>query len=386
MTALLILIYVAFISLGIPDSLTGSVWPVMHLDLNVPLSMAGILSITVSAGTVLSGLFSAKLIARFGTARVTAVSVLMTAIALFGISLNHSFWMMVALCVPLGLGGGAVDAALNNFVAMHYEAKHMNWLHCFWGIGATIGPALIGMLLTFTGQWRTGYSSMAILQGVLALVLFLSLPLWRKANGKQGAVKEEEIVALKLREVVKIPLAIPVFVTLLAYCGAESTMGLWGASFLASARSISKDVAASWVSTFYLGITAGRFVSGFLAQKLRSDQMVKMGILCAGAGAVLLFLPLPLWMLPVGFFTIGFGFAPIYPSLLHQTPKTFGGKASQSVMGIQMAFAYVGATLLPPLFGLLTAFTGMGFLPFYVLGLVVLMLVCSQYVNKRVQF
>ncbi|MEG2718571.1 MAG: MFS transporter, partial [Clostridia bacterium] len=171
MTALLILIYVAFISLGIPDSLTGSVWPVMHLDLNVPLSMAGILSITVSAGTVLSGLFSAKLIARFGTARVTAVSVLMTAIALFGISLNHSFWMMVALCIPLGLGGGAVDAALNNFVAMHYEAKHMNWLHCFWGIGATIGPALIGMLLTFTGQWRTGYSSMAILQGVLALVL-----------------------------------------------------------------------------------------------------------------------------------------------------------------------------------------------------------------------
>ncbi|MEG1891685.1 MAG: MFS transporter [Clostridia bacterium] len=383
MTTLLILIYVAFISLGIPDSLTGSAWPAMHADFGVPIAWAGILSMIVSTGTVLSGLFSAKLIARFGTAKVTACSVLMTGLALLGMSLNRSFYLMALLCVPLGLGGGAVDAALNNFVAMHYEAKHMSWLHCFWGIGATIGPMMIGMLLTYTGQWQSGYGAMAAVQCVLALVMFLSLPLWRKVAEK-SAMPESEIVALKPSAVLRIPLAVPTLLVFFAYCGAESTMGLWGASFLVSAKGISKDVAATWVSMFFFGITLGRFFSGFIVQRLHSNQMIRLGILCSGIGALLILLPLPVWVLPIGFAVVGFGFAPIFPSMLHQTPKTFGGKASQSVMGIQMAFAYIGATLMPPLFGALSSVLGMWLMPLYVLLFVGVMLGCSEYVNRRV--
>lgn len=382
MTALLVLIYVAFISLGIPDSLLGSAWPAMHLDLGVSVTLAGVLSVIISVGTVVSGLVSAKLIARFGTGRVTAFSVLMTAAALLGISLNRSFLLMALLCVPLGLGGGAVDAALNNYVALHYEARHMSWLHCFWGIGATIGPAMIGALLRQTGQWRTGYGAMALAQCALSLMMFLSLPLWRKASLAGGAA-EEKAVAMPLGEVVRLPMAVPVFLTLCAYCGAESTMGLWGASYLAGARGVSSDTAATWISTFFLGITAGRFLAGLLARRTTPAGLTRAGILCAGTGVLLALLPLPVWTLPVAFLLVGLGFAPIYPAMLHRTPELFGARASQSAMGVEMAFAYVGNTLLPPLFGALSRLTGMWLMPVYVLILVAVMLACSERVNRR---
>lgn len=383
MTALLILIYIAFISLGIPDSLLGAAWPAMHLDFGVSLSLAGLLSAIVSTGTVVSGLFSARLISRFGTAKVTTVSVLMTAVALLGIALNRSFVLMAFLCIPLGLGGGAIDAALNNFVALHYHARHMNWLHCFWGIGATIGPALIGALLSRTGQWRSGYWVMSAVQCALTLVMFFSLPLWKKANEQEGVIKEEEIIPMKLRDVVRLPLAFPVLVSLLCYCGAESTMSLWGASYLVGARGIGAEVAASWVSLFFLGITGGRLLAGFLSQKLRSDQLIRFGAICSGIGALILLLATGGALLPVGFFCIGLGFAPIYPSMLHQTPRIFGERVSQSVMGIQMAFAYVGSTLLPPLLGALTHALGMGIMPIYVLLLICVLLICTSYVFSR---
>lgn len=387
MTALLILIYIAFISLGIPDSLLGAAWPAMHLDFGVSLSLAGLLSAIVSTGTVISGLSSARLISRYGTARVTTVSVLMTALALLGIALNRSFVLMALLCIPLGLGGGAIDAALNNFVALHYHARHMNWLHCFWGIGATIGPALISALLSRTGQWRSGYWAMAVVQCVLTLVMFLSMPLWRKANEQEGVIKEEEITPMKLRDVVRLPFALPVLISLLCYCGAESTMSLWGASYLVGARGIGAEVAASWVSLFFLGVTGGRLLSGFLAQRLRSDQLVRYGAVCSAIGAFMLLLPLGNALLPVGFFCVGLGFAPIYPSMLHQTPRIFGEKVSQSVMGIQMAFAYVGSTLLPPLLGALTHVLGMSIMPIYVLILICVLLLCTSYVfsHKRLK-
>ena len=275
MTALLVLIYVAFISLGLPDSLLGSVWPAMHADLGADLSLAGVLGAVVCAGTVLSGLFSARMIARFGTARVTAVSVLMTAAAMLGMALSCSFFLTLLLCVPLGLGGGAVDAALNNFVALHYQARHMNWLHCFWGLGATLGPAVIGLLLRLTGQWRGGYLAMAAAQCVLAAVMFASLPLWRKVEGGTDHQSEAPGVRpMKLREVLRLPLAGPVLVSLLAYCGAESVMNLWCASYLVGARGISADRAASWVSLFFLGITLGRMLAGFLSVRMRPEQLV----------------------------------------------------------------------------------------------------------------
>lgn len=385
MTALLILIYIAFISLGIPDSLLGSVWPAMHEDLDVAVSMAGFAGMVVCLGTVFSGLWSARVIARFGTARVTAVSVLMTALALLGISVVRSFPLMLLLCIPLGLGGGAIDAALNNFVATHYHARHMNWLHCFWGIGATAGPAIISAILATTGNWRSGYISIGAFQCLLSAILFLTIPLWQAAGERQGAPKEQDIVPMKLREVVRLSLAPPVLLALLAYCGVENTMNLWGASYLVEARGMGADVSASWVSLFFLGITLGRLAAGFAAQKLRADQLVRIGICLSALGALLLLLPIGTWYLPIAYFLIGTGFAPIYPSMLHQTPRIFGGAISQSVMGVQMACAYVGSTFLPPLFGMLSRLLGMGFLPVYVLICVAAMLMCTRYVDGKLK-
>lgn len=382
LTALLVLIYVAFISLGLPDSLLGSVWPAMHADLGADLSLAGVLGAVVCAGTVLSGLFSARMIARFGTARVTAVSVLMTAAAMLGMALSCSFSLTLLLCVPLGLGGGAVDAALNNFVALHYQARHMNWLHCFWGLGATLGPAVIGLLLRLTGQWRGGYLAMAAAQCVLAAVMFASLPLWRKVEGGTDHQSEAPVVRpMKLREVLRLPLAGPVLVSLLAYCGAESVMNLWCASYLVGARGIPADRAASWVSLFFLGITLGRMLAGFLSVRMRPEQLVRSGALCSIAGIAMLLAPLN-GLLPAACLLVGLGFAPVYPSMLHRTPVLFGPQASQSVMGIQMAFAYLGSTLMPPLAGALTRLLGMGFLPAYVLGLAIVLLILSEHVNR----
>lgn len=385
MTALLVLIYVAFISLGLPDSLLGSVWPAMHVDLGADLSLAGVLGAVVCAGTVLSGLMSARLIARFGTARVTAVSVLMTAAAMLGMALSSSFILTLLLCIPLGLGGGAVDAALNNFVALHYRAQHMNWLHCFWGVGATLGPAVIGLLLRLTGQWRGGYLGMAAAQCVLAAVMFASLPLWRKAEGDaDGQTESGNIQPMRLREVLMLPLAGPVLISLLAYCGAESVMNLWCASYLVGARGIAADRAASWVSLFFLGITLGRILAGFLSVRMRPAQLVRAGVLLAIVGIALLLSPLDS-LLPAACLLVGLGFAPVYPSMLHRTPVIFGQQASQSVMGIQMAFAYIGSTLMPPLAGALTHLAGMGFLPVFVLGLTSLLLIMSERINRRLR-
>ena len=385
MTALLVLIYVAFISLGLPDSLLGSVWPAMHVDLGADLSLAGVLGAVICAGTVLSGLMSARLIARFGTARVTAVSVLMTAAAMLGMALSSSFILTLLLCIPLGLGGGAVDAALNNFVALHYRAQHMNWLHCFWGVGATLGPAVIGLLLRLTGQWRGGYLGMAAAQCVLAAVMFASLPLWRKAEGgTDGQTESGNIQPMRLREVLMLPLAGPVLISLLAYCGAESVMNLWCASYLVGARGIAADRAASWVSLFFLGITLGRMLAGFLSVRMRPAQLVRAGVLLAIVGIALLLSPLDS-LLPAACLLVGLGFAPVYPSMLHRTPVIFGQQASQSVMGIQMAFAYIGSTLMPPLAGALTHLAGMGFLPVFVLGLTALLLIMSERINRRLR-
>ena len=375
----------AFISLGLPDSLLGSVWPAMHVDLGADLSLAGVLGAVVCAGTVLSGLMSARLIARFGTARVTAVSVLMTAAAMLGMALSSSFILTLLLCIPLGLGGGAVDAALNNFVALHYRAQHMNWLHCFWGVGATLGPAVIGLLLRLTGQWRGGYLGMAAAQCVLAAVMFASLPLWRKAEGDaDGQTESGNIQPMRLREVLMLPLAGPVLISLLAYCGAESVMNLWCASYLVGARGIAADRAASWVSLFFLGITLGRMLAGFLSVRMRPAQLVWAGVLFAIVGIALLLSPLDS-LLPAACLLVGLGFAPVYPSMLHRTPVIFGQQASQSVMGIQMAFAYIGSTLMPPLAGALTHLAGMGFLPVFVLGLTALLLIMSERINRRLR-
>ena len=384
-TLLLVVIYLSFISLGLPDSLLGSAWPSIYGSLGVPLSFAGFASIIAAGGTVVSSIVSVKLIRRFGTGKVTAVSVLLTAAALMSISFVNNFYVLCFLMIPLGLGGGCVDAALNNYIALHYKAKHMSWLHCFWGIGATLGPVVMSACLVGLGSWHAGYRTVSYIQFGLVAILLASLPLWNKMKAQSQADEPSVAsVALSVREVLRLPGAFPALLSFFCYCAIEYTAGLWGSSYLVMMRGIAKETATQWVSLYYFGITAGRFLSGFLTMKLHNRQMIRLGHALIGLGALLILLPLDNAVLLPAFFLLGLGCAPVYPSMLHETPKNFGAKNSQSVMGVQMAFAYIGGTAMPPLFGFLATYLTNGLLPYYLLGLLVLMAVTMEVLNRRV--
>ncbi len=379
LTLLLIIIYIAFISLGLPDSLLGTAWPAAYRDFAVPISWAGLLSATVSAGTIISSFFSSRVIQRFGTGVTTAVSVSMTAVALLGISRSTSFGVMLLFAIPLGLGAGSVDAALNNFVALYYRAKHMSWLHCFWGIGASAGPVIMSFYLV-QSTWKSGYSTIGWIQVALVVILIASLPIWRRFSSKAEDVSAGRV--LKAKELLAVSGARPILVAFFCYCAIESTAGLWGSSFLVLAKGVSAQVAASWISLYYFGITFGRFVSGFLTMRITNKDLIRIGQGLIVLGVLLLLIPGSNAALWSGFFIIGFGCAPIFPSLLHDTPENFGKELSQSIMGIQMACAYTGATVMPPLFGLIGERTTMSLLPVYLMALAVLMVVMVERLNK----
>ena len=378
---LLVIIYIAFISLGLPDAILGSAWTMIHQDLNVPISYAGIATMIVSGGTIISSLFSGKLIKRFGTGKVTTFSVFLTAAGLLGIYFSPSFIWMCLLGIPLGLGAGAVDSALNNFVALHYEAKHMNWLHCFWGIGATSGPFIMSLYLLRENGWRMGYATIGIIQAILVVCLFISLPLWKKFEVKNN--KEENLHSdVKVSALLKLPGAKPALISFFCYCSVELTTGLWASSFLVINNGLSAELAAKWVSLYYLGITVGRFLAGFIAIKLDNKQMIRMGQIIALVGALFLIIPISNNLQLLGLILIGLGCAPIYPAMLHETPNRFGEELSQGIMGIQMATAYVGSTFMPPLFGMISKFSGFGILPYFLLILIIAMLASSEIVSK----
>ncbi|SCP99805.1 MFS transporter [Anaerobium acetethylicum] len=349
---LLIIIYIAFISLGLPDAILGSAWPSMYGDLGVPVSYVGIVTVIISVGTIVSSMNSGRLIARFGTGLVTAVSVAMTAAALFGFSVSTSFYMLCLWGIPYGLGAGSVDAALNSFVALHYKSKHMSWLHCFWGIGASAGPYIMGFFLVRNFTWNKGYQAIQMLQVVLAAGLFLTLFLWRKAEGKaENGGRQEK--AMKLDQILRIRGAKKMLAAFFCYCAVEATAGLWASSYMVLHKGIDVQTAAKWASLFYLGITAGRFISGFIADRLGDRNMIRLGQAIGIMGILVLLIPAGNTPVFVGLIMIGLGCAPIYPSLIHATPDTFGPENAQAIMGVQMAFAYVGATLMPPLFGVI---------------------------------
>lgn len=385
---LLLIIYISFISLGLPDSLLGSTWPSIYQGIGVPISYAGIISFIISAGTIISSLFSDKLTKKLGTGLVTGISVFMTAGALLGFSFSNSF---IALCIygiPLGLGAGSVDAALNNYIALHYKARHMSWLHCFWGIGATLGPIVISLWLT-TGQWKMGYRTISIIQFALVAILIASLPLWNKVAGKDKNMSENHSIdkskSISLWELLKLPGAKAALTAFFCYCALEATAGLWGSSFLVMSRGVSVKTAAKWISLFYFGITFGRFISGFITFKLNQKQMVRLGQAILAVGIVLLFIPgTKLFLLP-GLFMVGLGCAPIYPSLLHETPINFGEENSQAIMGVQMACAYVGTTLVPPLFGFLASWIGYGLFQFYLGFILILMFFMVEKLHKSIK-
>lgn len=380
MTTLLVIIYIAFVSLGLPDSLLGTAWPTMHAGFQVPVSYAGLASIVVTAGTIVSSYFSARVIRTFGTGLTTAVSVAMTAAALLGISAAPGFWAILCWAVPLGLGAGSVDAGLNNFVALHYQAKHMNWLHCFWGIGVTLSPLIMSYSLVH-GSWRSGYSTVGLLQAALVIALFASLPLWKRETGVSA--REGDFQVLPLRDLLRVSGAKSQLAAFYCYCSVEGTAGLWGGTFLVLFRGIAPETAASWVSLFYFGITFGRLISGFLAVRVPNRSLVRLGQALIGIGVLSLLLP-GTAALPAGLFTIGLGCAPIFPAMLHDTPVNFGASLSQSMMGVQMAFAYVGGLVMPPLFGYLGEQLTMGLFPLYLMVLSALMVLATEWTRRTV--
>ncbi len=379
---LLAVIYLSFISLGLPDALLGSAWPMMYGEFGVPVSYAGIISMIVALGTIVSSLMSDRLTYKLGTGRITALSVAMTAIALFGFSTSDSFWIMCLWAIPYGLGAGSVDASLNNYVALHYSSRHMSWLHCMWGIGAATGPYIMGYVLSGGQHWSAGYRTIGILQIVLTAVLFLSLPLWKKRVqmvGEDGQVLDKP---LALRDVVSIPGAKEIMITFFCYCALESTAGLWASSYLVLFKGVVEETAASFASMFYIGITVGRALNGFLTMKFSDTQLIRIGqgIILLGVAAMLL--PMGETVSLIGLILIGLGCAPIYPCVIHSTPAHFGEDKSQALIGVQMASAYVGTCLMPPLFGLIANHINVALLPVYLLVILVLMAVMHERVVK----
>lgn len=373
-TFLLALIYIAFISLGLPDSLLGSGWPVMHEDLNVPISFMGIISMIISGGTIVSSLFSDKLTRRFGTQVVTVASVFLTAVALLGFSWSGHFVMLMVFAIPYGLGAGAIDAALNNYVALHYTSRHMSWLHCFWGVGTVISPFVMSYSLT-TSTWNTGYRLIGLIQMAIGLLLLVTLPVW-KINRPKAESSSEAKGLISVLKIKGVPFLLTGF---FAYCAAEATAMGWASTYMTEVKGIDAVQAARFASLFYIGLTVGRFLGGFIMNKLGDRRMILLGASVLTCGILILLIPSESLLVPLaGFIITGLGCAPIYPCIIHSTPSNFGAKNSGSIIGIQMASAYIGSTFMPPLFGLLGNRISFAILPLYLALFVILMVSMTE--------
>ncbi len=378
---LLALIYLAFISLGLPDALLGTAWPVMYLELGVDISWMGVISFIISIGTITSSLNSDRLTRRFGAGKVTAVSVAMTALALLGFSFSRSFWLMCLIAIPYGLGAGGVDAALNNYVAIHYASRHMSWLHCMWGVGASIGPYIMSYALS-GGQWRSGYHIVAAIQILITATLFISLPLWkrRKVSAQESAASS---APLSLRQVVSIPGVKAIIITFFCYCALEQAAMLWVSSYLVFHVGFAESIAAGYSGLLLIGLTVGRALSGFLTFKFNDTQMIRLGSAITLLGLLALLLPLGQSVALCGLFIMGFGFAPIYPSVIHSTPTLFGADRSQAIIGVQMAAAYTGGLIAPPIFGVIAQYVSPGLYPLYILIGLVAMVIGHEILVKK---
>ena len=375
---LLALIYIAFISLGLPDSLLGSGWPVIHTDLDVPISFMGIISMTISGGTIVSSLLSDKLTGKLGTRIVTVISVFLTAFALFGFSFSTQFWMLIVFAVPYGLGAGAIDAALNNYVALHYSSKHMSWLHCFWGVGTIVSPFVMSYALT-NSNWNNGYRIVGFIQLAIAILLLVTLPVW-KVHNQSAEKKQQSIGLIGALKIKGVPFLLIGF---FAYCAAEATAMSWASTYFTEVKGISTEKAAQFAALFYIGITVGRFLSGFVTDKLGDKKMIIIGTCILSCGIIALMIPVSYPLVSIiGFVVIGFGCAPIYPSIIHSTPNNFGAENSGAIIGIQMASAYVGSTFIPPLFGLLGNHIGFKILPVYLIVFVALLITMLELTFK----
>lgn len=379
---LLAVIYLSFISLGLPDSLLGSAWPAMYSEFGVPVSYAGIISMIIAAGTILSSLQSDRLTRKLGTGKVTAISVAMTAVALFGFSFSNSFWILCFWAIPYGLGAGSVDASLNNYVALNYASRHMSWLHCMWGVGASLGPYIMGYAMTGGQGWNSGYGYIAVLQIVLTIILIFSLPLWKNRAEEKNA-DDVNAKTLTLKEIIKISGAKEIMITFFCYCALEQTTGLWASSYLTLHKGISADKAASFASMFFIGITIGRAFSGFITMKLSDSKMIRLGQGVAAMGIITLMLPFGEYISLIGLIMIGLGCAPIYPCIIHSTPEYFGADKSQAIIGVQMASAYIGTLLMPPIFGLIAEYINVSLYPVYLFIVMIFMVVMHEALLRK---
>ena len=379
---LLVIIYLSFISLGLPDALLGAAWPIMSQDFAVPVSYAGGIALIIAVGTVISSLLSDRLTRWLGSGKVTAISVAMTAAAIFGFSVSREYWYLCLWAIPYGLGAGSVDASLNNYVALHYASSHMSWLHCMWGLGASIGPYIMGMALTGGMDWNQGYGIISVIQILLSAVIFMSLPLWKKREDLPGE-SGKRTKPLTMKQILSIPGAKEVLVAFFCYCGLEQTCILWGSSYFVLQIGLDEETAASYAALFMAGLTFGRFLNGFLTYKINDTNLIRLGQGIIGLGVLALFLPLGQPAALAGLTLMGLGCAPIYPCIIHSTPERFGENHSQALIGVQMASAYIGICCMPPLFGILANGIGVWLLPWYTGAILILMAAMCEQLNKK---
>lgn len=376
---LLVIIYLSFISLGLPDTIIGVTIPALQQDFNISLATGGLISLIVIAGTVISSFLSDKFIKKFGTGKIVLFSCILTGSSLMGFSQSNSFYLLLILAFPLGFGGGTVDVALNNYVAHHFKAHHMNWLHSFWGVGAMLGPIIMSWNLQ-QKSWKSGFSTISIIQLSLALLLLISISIWKKHK----EINKNEMKSVFKGNIFKTP-GIPfALVTMLIYCAAEIGTGLWGSSYLISVKDIEVSIAARYIAIYYAGITVGRVLSGFLSFKLNNTQMIRLGIILSLIGTIMLYLFVSPLIIGISIITIGLGLAPIFPAMIHETPTRFGKNLSQKIIGYQMGFAYIGSAVVPPTLGFLYQEIGLSLFPLSLLFLGLLLLLVTEKLNRLV--
>lgn len=380
---LLIIIYIAFIGLGIPDSLIGAAWPAIYTDWAISESAVSIVTLTISGCTVLSSILSTGILNKFGAHKVSTVSTAMTAIALIGFSLSPNLLVMWLCAIVLGLGAGAIDAGLNNYIALHYTANHMNLLHCFYGIGVSVSPYIMSLAIS-GGAWRKGYLYAFILQTIITVILFLSFPLWKKSDS--STEEEENPKKLSILEMIRMRKLRTVWVIMLATNAIEYVCGIWGSYYLIKTKGLSVAEGAIALTLYYAGMASGRFLSGILAQKIYTWKRIYIGLIILFGAIIMLLVPNATVLSIAGLFAVGFGNGSIYPNFLHLTPYNFGKDVSQAVMGSQIALAYIGVMIAPPMFGLVNSIFGSHSFPIFVSLLYIIMVIAILYLVKRIRF
>ncbi len=379
---LLFVIYLSFVGLGLPEPVLGSLWPIMRAEFAASLDFAGVISLIMTVSKALSGLVTDRIDKKIGHGYASMLSMLVMALSLYGCSISRSEYMICLFTFPLGAASGIIDTAINDYVSRNYSSKHMSWLHCSWGIGSMLSPFAIGFLLAGGRSWGAGYDFVASVQIIITVLLIISLPRWKKSSDSPDL--DNEITVMPIKDVLRLPGIVFTFGTLFSYCGAEVTASLWSSSFLIEARGLDAETAATCTSSIFIGITLGRFLSSFIANRIGDLRMARMGSAIAFAGSLLLFIQSSTVLLPlVGLFIVGLGCSTIVPSIIHSVPYLYGHSSTSTIVGIEMAIAHAGSALMPPLFGAIAGKIGIRFFPLYIFLMMALLLISAMKISRN---